>query len=672
MFWRKKPKKIDFLKAHEKFGDLVKSLHRHTRKKKNFFPMFLKGLAFFILVIVILSLIISGFLFFKFKNFYDLALAGKDGLQNSINAAKQKDFSGMEDNSTRAKDSFAALAAELDLLRNNIILKNLKIGDKELADIDSLVRSAGLVSKALAETAVIGGQFDKISGGQLGTNFSQFTPEEKQSILKWIYESGPEFNGLKADLDLAALNLNNVQADGLLVPFRGKIEDVKGKLNQASDVLSKAVLVSRLLPAIAGYPKESTFLILFQNNDELRPTGGFLGTYGILQTENGDIARFDTHDIYHMDMPMEANNLLKIVPPAPIAKYLNRNWYMRDSNWSPDWPSSAKQIVWFYNKENALLPAKNQINDFNGDFDGVIGITPDLVSSLLDLTGPVTVNSEQFNSGNFTKLLQYKVEQDLAAQNVTSWQRKEIIGKILEEMKKKLFNLDYRQWPAALDKLNKAVAEKNILFFLKDEGQENLAKDLEAGGEIKAADGDYLMLVDSNMAALKTDAVMQKSLAYQIEQRVDGLYGKLKVIYLNSGTKDWRTDDYKSYTRIYLPQGSELVSADGFVYEKAKTYDELGKTVVAGFIIVRLGKSTEINLEYKLPKNLADEFSAGSYDLYWQKQPGNRIKSVKVDVKALNEIKSYSPAEDAVLSGNNIIWTSGLKTDKEFKIMIND
>ncbi len=668
MFWRKKHKKIDFLTGHANVSTLASALHLQLPKKSHR-PIlsFLKYLVLFLVVIFVLGLIAAGILFFQFKGAYNLAISGKNNLQDSLTAAQQRNFGAMGDDSLAAESSFTALANELAALRANILVKNLNIGQKELADLDSLVQSAGVISKALNEAASLGAQWNGIMGGEFGTNYSQFSGEQKQALLKSIYESGPEMNGLKADLDLALVNLDQVEADGILGSFKGKIDDAKSKLTQASTLLSEATVISQLAPQFFGYPAESTFLVLFENDTELRPTGGFLGTYGILQTENGDVVRFDSHDIYHLDEPMEALHLLAVVPPDPIKKYLNPTWYMRDSNWSPDWPTSAQQIIWFYNKENNLLPAKDQINNFSGTFSGVIAITPEFVTSLLDLTGPITINGETFTKDNFTDLLQYKVEQDFASENETSWQRKEIIGKILAQMKDKLFSMDYSLWPAALAKLNEAVKDKNILVYLPNEYQEALAENLGAGGEIKMTDGDYLMLVDANFASLKTDSVMKRNINYQVEQQADGLYGNLKITYTNSGIADWRTSDYKDYARIYLPQGSEVTSATGFTVPD-KTYTEFGKTVVPGLLNVRLGKSTTLTISYKLPADLADQFSQGNYGLYLQKQPGNMVQTVKVDVTAPSVIKSYNPLTGADVSGNNIIWSSDVTTDKEFSI----
>ncbi|MFA5248787.1 MAG: DUF4012 domain-containing protein [Patescibacteria group bacterium] len=671
MFNKKKVKKINFLDGHDRFEKLLEHLPFVKKKKKNHFLVFLKYFFYTLILFLVLGIIAASFLAYKGKGIYDLVMTVKYNLDDSLSAAKEKNFTAMSESAAGADENIRALVGELEMLKKNFFLKNTGLADKELVEIEKILKSAELSSRSLVMAAALGQELDNVVSGRLGGSFSEFSSEEKQRLLKFIYESGPEINGLKANLDLALLDLENVSVGGLLSPLRPKIEETREKMRSAATFLDKMMFASRLVPEIFGYPKNSTFLVLFQNSDELRPTGGFLGTYGILETKDGDIARFDTHDIYHMDMPLEAANNFKIVPPEPIKKYLNKNWYLRDANWSPDWPESAKQILWFYQKEDALLPPQNKINNFSGNFNGVFAITPDLVTSFLELTGPLTIKDETYSKENFTRLLEYKVEEDFAGQNTSSWERKEIIGDILAEIKIRMFNLPYDKWFYAWQKIDSALERKDLLLYFQDPILEDLAKNLGAAGEVKTVDDDYLLVVDANMAALKTDAAMERTLEYKIEKKSDGLYAKLKINYQNNGVRDWRTDDYKSYTRIYAPKGSEFVSASGFSYEKAITSEDLDKTVFEGFVIVRVGQSVSLNLEYKLPPDLLEKYNQGRYSLYLQKQPGKKVKNVKVDVMASGAIKSYEPLAGATVNSNNIVWNSDLDTDKEFRVIIN-
>lgn len=667
MFEQEKHKKIDFLNTSGRADDVVPVI---KKKKPKPFRRFVKYFSIFILILFILAITLSVLLFFKFKSVYELALSGKSNLEYSMEAALQKDFEQMLSSSQAAEKHFGDILKELELLKNNLFVRNFDFISQELAEIEYLMESARVISKSVEQAAIIAQEMDNILEGRFGTSFSEFSSEEKERLLKLIYESGPELNGVKANLDLALINLDRIEAEGILSPLQERIKNIKSQLSVAVSSLSQAILASQILPELAGYPEESAFLVMFQNNTELRPTGGFLGTYGILATKNGDIIRFDTHDIYHMDMPMETLGDFQIVPPKPIGKYLNKNWYMRDANWSPDWPSSARQIDWFYHKENELLPEENQINNFSGDFNGIVAITPDFVTAMLEIIGPVTILEEEFNRDNFVDLLQYKVEQDYESQDLSAWQRKEIIGQILGELKIKLFNLHFSKWPEVAKRVDDNIRKKDILLFLKDNYRQSLVEEIGLAGEIKEREGDYFMVVDSNMAALKTDAVMKKNIKYSVEETEGGFISRLRINYAHDGEHDWKTGDYKTYTRVYLPLGSQLIKSEGA--GEIETKEELDKTSFGTFFTVKVGRSGSLYFEYKLPKDQEEYIKEHGYALYVQKQPGSKVESLELDVSLLNKVKSYNPFGLNIgtekLNDNRVRWRTNLETDKELKI----
>jgi len=414
-------------------------------------------------------------------------------------------------------------------------------------------------------------------------------------------------------------------------------------------------------------------LVLLQNNDELRPTGGFLGTYGILEIKDGDISRFDTHDIYHLDMPVK--DKINVIPPEPLKKYLEADrWFMRDSNWSPDWPTAASEIKRFYKKEDRLLPPENQINNFSGEFSGIVAITPKFVTDLLAIAGPVFVSGEEYNKDNFQRLLQYKVEADYIQLGIPSWQRKEVIGELVKELKIKLFDLPFSSWRQILARFEENILEKDILIYLKDELAQKLVKDLGGAGEVKEIDGDYLMAVDANLAALKTDAVINRNISYELEQRAGGLLAKLKISYAHNGGFDWRTTRYRTYTRVYIPAGAKLTRVK--INNEDKNVDEVdiaskfNKTVFGAFVSIEPGKIGSLYFEYKLPVNLEKLVENGNYSLYVQKQPGNNVENLAVDLKFKNKVKSYNPVGFSAEreSDEGIRWETDLRTDKAFEV----
>ncbi len=622
---------------------------------------------------------IFGAQIFKAGRIYKEAMAGKNNLEQAALFAGEQDFKNSLVFANKARDNFDSAVRETEEIRSGVFVSRLPFIRSQFNDVEYLLTTAEILSRAVAQGAGFAGELEGLLSGGKKLSFSKFSREEKGKILGRIYEAGPEIFGMKANLDLALLNLEQARFNGILWPLKGKIFGLKSKIEYGRNILAEAIPMSRLLPALAGYPEKVSYLVLLQNSDELRPTGGFLGTYGILETEYGEILRLDTHDIYHMDMPVK--DKLNIEPPEPIKKYLIDKWYMRDGNWSPDWPTAAKKIEWFYKAEDSLLPPENRINNFTGEFDGVIAVTPKFITDLLALTGPVEVGGEKYDKDNFVNLLEYKVEKGYVQLGVSSWQRKEIIGDIAKELKIKLFDLPASRWQEIMDVANDNIIKKNIFVFFKDEEIESLIKEEGWGGEVKETfEGDFLMAVDSNMGSLKTDAVMSKSADYKMEQTADGLVAKLRLNYAHEGGVDWKTTKYKSYTRVYVPLGSRLVKAEGLseglvssVAEgTADVLNELGKTSFGAFISIEPGQMGSLYFEYKLPNYIAEELKNGSYNLYVQKQPGNET-GLTVDLKFVSAIKSYSPASLSAVkaSDNEIRWEGELEGDRRYKIISN-
>src|SRR5205814_2502742 len=90
-----------------------------------------------------------------------------------------------------------------------------------------------------------------------------------------------------------------------------------------------------------GLDRPRTYLLLGENDRELRATGGFIGTAGTLTIDRGQVSSFDYGSSYSFDDQVAAPP-----PPRPLQRYLGiSRWYLRDSNWWPDFPSSAEQAL---------------------------------------------------------------------------------------------------------------------------------------------------------------------------------------------------------------------------------------------------------------------------------------------------------------------------------------
>lgn len=193
--------------------------------------------------------------------------------------------------------------------------------------------------------------------------------------------------------------------------------------------------------------------------------------------------------------------------------------------------------------------------------------------------------------------------------------------------------MSYDNYPKILNLVNNNLAKKNIQVYLNHPTGQELIKSLGWAGEIKDSTGDYLMIVDANLAAFKSDAVVSKNWSYTLNQEADSLKATLNLKYQHNGQYDWRTTKYRSYTRILAPLGSTFISANG-PETKVDVYDDtsLNKTIFGYFFTVDPQKSKEIILEYRLPNKIFEQAKNSSYNLYWQKQSGSRIESAVLNL----------------------------------------
>lgn len=364
--------------------------------------------------------------------------------------------------------------------------------------------------------------------------------------------------------------------------------------------------------------KMKTFMILFQNNLELRPGGGFIGSFGILKVRDGNILEFAVHDTGNYDGRIPST----ITPPYPMKETLGiDSWKLRDSNYAPDFAENAKWAEEFY-----------KMGQGGEQFDGVIAVTANVLTSFLRVTGPVTIDGfpGTYGADNAILDLEYQVEQGYVKQDIARGDRKSMMNvlgfEILKRVKELSLSKKYELFKVVLDDLHR----KDIQLMFKDELLQEQVKQSGFDGAFDGAwKGDYLFLVDANLNAFKTDYYMKRSYAYTIDlSSPEAPKARLAVTYKNTALKrDWMTKDYQTFLRVYVPKGSFLSTVTGAV--TAPVYGEfLGKKYFGVLVQVPIRSEKTVVFEYTLPKELKSEW----YDLKIQKQPGQSDIPVTVTV----------------------------------------
>lgn len=637
-----------------------KTAYNYLIMLSGYFFSFIKYLLLTILLAIVISVVIFLPSFKDLKVVAEKSMEAKTSLEKAVSNLKDLDLIAASEKSGSAQLRFSEALLYLDKVSQRKVVQALPFFRSQFNDLKYLIRTGEITARSLNTSSIL---LENLVGTFLSSEIltsldDESNIESKIELLKFAYEAEPELIGLKANLELTLLDLDRINSFGILYPIKGQISFVKEELEIVIDNLERASYLSKIIPSLAGYPEAGNFLFIMQNNDELRPSGGFIGVYGLMKTKNGSVDSLITHDSYHLDMPASISGRWNLQPPAALNKYLKvEKWYLRDANWSPDWPSSARNIAEIYQGE------KLAISETTDPFTGIIALAPDFVAELLDVTGPVMARGELYEKENFQELLQYSVEVSYSEQDISSWDRKDVINEIVYELKNKLTKISIGQFYSLLNIISNNIANKNIQLYFSDDYLQGLAQRLNATGEVKNNIGDYLLVVDANLGAFKSDAVVKKSINYDMNLEDSLSRVNLRLNYRHEGGFDWRTTRYRSYTRVYVPLGSKLNKLETFGLAKIEndsiiSYDDkdLGKTVFAFFFTLEPGTAGGIDVEYELSDSLTNYFKNNSYSLLLQKQSGRRTESFDFQLKSKGKLKqegSYPLEKDLFIGTLN-------------------
>jgi hypothetical protein len=605
------------------------------------------------------------------------AQAGRAALTDAAAAASRSDIKTASADLVFAQQHLAAADRFGKVLAPFEILP---YAGTDIKSVRSIVSSSLQTATALARLGVLGQSvldilsraqgFDPsaptVSSGVIA--FFKLAPDDRAAALAALSKAPDELNASLSEIDKALIGFNSLPDNSdlgsvvaSLRPAVVELETVRGKIAVAAEL-------AKLLPALSGYPAPKNYLLLLQNNTELRPTGGFIGTLATVTVASTMAQDLKVSDVYALDGVGAAN--LKTVPPAPLAKYLSApKWYLRDANWSPDFPTAAREVVDIYNQEGGAEK-----------FDGVLAVDPTLAVDLLKIVGNVTIGASTFTPDNVTDEIEYQVEKGFDVKGLPVAQRKDILIALATEVFTRVAALPNDKWQLAVNAFVRALDEKHMLIASFDPDVAGFAASRNWDDAVHAPANDFLMVVDANLAALKTDSVMSRAVSYSFKPDANGLTATVNLTYANHGGFSWKTTRYRTYTRIYVPPGSTLVSSSGAMANDkildprhtpgtVDTVDELGLRSFGAFLSVEPGETRALSFTYRLPASIVSAAGAGNYSLNVQKQPGTIAVPLTLNLDFGKKVASATPPESRANWGDGVYTqATDLTIDREFKV----
>ncbi len=396
-----------------------------------------------------------------------------------------------------------------------------------------------------------------------------------------------------------------------------------------------------LFSSFLGYDREKKYMIIFQNPAESRPTGGFMGNFGILGLKNGKLSEFWMKDIYSVrDGRPNAKDVY--TKPSPAYSLISETMSFHESNWYADFETAAKNIQNTYE------------NKYGGwKTDGVISIDPVLVVDLLKLTGPINMPEYDvnFNSDNFWEEMHQKVELDNEFRDGNfKVNPKQILHDFFPIFLNKVFNLSKDKKIEAGNILLNDMTTKHILFQFNDPKLEDFVKKYNFAGKLQTSGyDDYLDVIKTSFHNKSSFKIDQK---IKLDSTVskNTITNKLTITHTNNSDTKWPEGPHYGYIMAYVPDGSKLVSAYNRGEKvKAHMFKDEGKTVMAiTNFYTYPGETNSVVFNYVQDVNIS-----GSYNFVFQKQPGITSEDFEYNLKTdglditdgQNQISSFNLKE---------------------------
>jgi hypothetical protein len=407
--------------------------------------------------------------------------------------------------------------------------------------------------------------------------------------------------------------------------------------------------------------KNHHLLVMFLNNSEMRPGGGFLGSYADVNLKNWKIESVKILDINEPDNELN----LKVIPPKPLWGIL-KSWKSADANWFFDFASSSEKVIYFL--ENSDFYKKDNVN-----FEGAIAITPKFLSDILEIVGPIEINKNlSLNSKNFLYEIQKNIEEQ--RQNKEN-NPKNILSLFWEKLLEKNKNLTEEQKNGILNAIFSNLESKDIALYFKNKEFQSFFENFDfAGRQQKLAPdffGDYLAIADANPGSGKSDIFIKRNVNFKIQILNEGiLRNTLEIERKNTASeKDfwWYKRPNIDYIQIFTPKNIEILDVSGGenkkiypkinyskenyikdpyldyentektnpVFPQIKIYDFNDKNIISSWLTTPIQNKSLLKIEYsrKLPDIPSDNKkfyliidkqigSSGNYNIEIEAPPG--------------------------------------------------
>ena len=516
---------------------------------------------------------------------------------------------------------------------------------------DAAMASEEVNSMSGVSQSVASGLLNQVNVTSTGT-----TPAADIMKLQVSLDSVQNTLGL-AQAELALLLRD--QTFPFSVPFiaRGGTRIIPELVTLRDSAATMDELVSLFLQ-IAGFKEPRTYLILLQNSTELRPTGGFIGSVALASFADGRMTDFQVQDVYTFDGQLKGH----VDPPTPVRELLSQeHWYLRDSNWDPDFSVSAAKAAWFYQKETGST------------VDGVFALNTPFIIDILKATGPIDLSdyNDRITADNFYGKSLYYTQNDFFP---GSTQKKDFLGSLTRSLITKMTTSRTTNVTTLFRAITTALTGHDFLMMFGSPQLQSMIAHYGWAGGVPSTTGctgadaaqcsfDPFIEVEANMGVNKANYFMSRALNRQLTIDTDGGISETVTMIIKNTSGQDQGLPYRTYVRFLLSpdvavsgvmlDGAPVPSRKDTTTTPVLPYTERTDTTSSFYVLgvgvyVPAGSQKQLAITYTRGNIVHFGDSGAVVDLFIQKQPG-------VDVTPVHTVIRY-PAT----------WVAGVEGQGDF------
>jgi hypothetical protein len=583
---------------------------------------------------------------------------------------------------SKSRRDFSVLSREVDRCYGSAIVGWLPVYGGDAAASRDLLKLADLLLES--------GERTYLAFQPLLSALQDQSRLDPSRMVQLLDEVQPELIKARQTFDQAVRLRAGLNVEAYSSPVRSLIEDnLDPMLPLMEDGLAVATALPRALGAASEGPK--TYLLLAQNEDELRPTGGFITAIGTLVIQNGRVLRVNFVDSGDVD------NWAYPYPQAPwqLEQYMNSPvLILRDANWFPDFPTSALYAESLYAYR------------YSHSVDGVIAFNQHMLVTLLEATGPIQVDGEStpIDAQNVIAYMRSSKSPPAGQAVPADWKRKGFIDRIAKALLVKLFEGQEFSWEKMGSVLLQGLDQDHLLLQFDDPALTTVMARHGWDGALRYEGGDFLMVVDTNIGFNKTNALVDTTLTYDVDLGdLAQPAGTLTVTHRNNSSADvpclqWRAERlpgeadypmdacYWNYMRVYVPSGTKLLDAtpqrvpddwmiwsDGVDGPVDLLEEDLEGLQAFGTLMVIPGSDSQLHrFHYRLPEQvLTTQGNQIRYRLHVEKQPGTLAIPLTVRIHLPQRALLKSTSMQAVKQDSDLLIEIDLRTDADLEVIFS-